>query len=298
MTATDSRRGRCGCSRSACWTNSAGDSSLESDAGNGTPLEPLRSYRYRIDGGPEVIDGVAEGTLIFSGASLLSLAREELGDERSLADARRLLRAALDQCLEGRPLRTREVLIAMRAHGGGAERLKHAHPSHCRLGVNIDHVATLRQVRRATYPGSRSLPRWSPSSRAPTASRCTCARIAGTSRTATSRAAAALQTRMNLEMAATDAMLASRAACARRTAASCRRSARRSPPKAGSTSPGSSTACVTACAALRESGIRVSLFIEPDLAQIEAAHAAGAPVVELHTGAYADATGRAAGASS
>jgi DNA repair protein RecO (recombination protein O) len=94
--------------------------SLESDAGSGSPLEPLRSYRYRIDGGPEVIDGVAEGTLVFSGASLLSLAREELGDERSLADARRLLRAALDQCLEGRPLRTREVLIAMRAHGGGA----------------------------------------------------------------------------------------------------------------------------------------------------------------------------------
>ena len=94
--------------------------SLESDAGSGSPLEPLRSYRYRIDGGPEVIDGVAEGTLVFSGASLLSLAREELGDERSLADARRLLRAALDQCLDGRPLRTREVLIAMRAHGGSA----------------------------------------------------------------------------------------------------------------------------------------------------------------------------------
>ena len=92
--------------------------SLESDAGDGSPLQPLRSYRYRIDGGPEAIDGVAEGELVFSGASLLSLAREELADERSLADARRLLRAALDQCLDGRPLRTREVLIAMRAHCG------------------------------------------------------------------------------------------------------------------------------------------------------------------------------------
>jgi DNA repair protein RecO (recombination protein O) len=92
--------------------------SLESDADDGSPLQPLRSYRYRIDGGPEAIDGVAEGELVFSGASLLSLAREELADERSLADARRLLRAALDQCLDGRPLRTREVLIAMRAHGG------------------------------------------------------------------------------------------------------------------------------------------------------------------------------------
>ena len=45
------------------------------------------------------------------------------------------------------------------------------------------------------------------------------------------------------------------------------------------------------CAALRECGIRVSLFIDPDPAQIEASLAVGAPVVELHTGAYAEATG-------
>ncbi len=94
---------------------------LEQDARTGRAVEAGRSYRYRIDGGPEEIDGVAEGTLLFSGASLLSLAREELDDARSLADARRLLKAALDQCLDGRPLRTREVLIAMRAHGGGTE---------------------------------------------------------------------------------------------------------------------------------------------------------------------------------
>ncbi len=95
--------------------------SLDAEAADGRPLEPARSYRYRLDGGAERLDGVAEGSLVFSGASLLSLAREELGDERSLADARRLLRAALEQCLDGRPLRTREVLIAMRAHGGGTQ---------------------------------------------------------------------------------------------------------------------------------------------------------------------------------
>jgi pyridoxine 5-phosphate synthase len=44
-----------------------------------------------------------------------------------------------------------------------------------------------------------------------------------------------------------------------------------------------------ACKRLREAGIRVSLFIDPDFAQIDAALAAGAPVVEIHTGAYADA---------
>jgi len=43
--------------------------------------------------------------------------------------------------------------------------------------------------------------------------------------------------------------------------------------------------------ALGASGIRVSLFIDPDPAQIEAAQRAGAPVIELHTGTYADSTG-------
>jgi len=94
---------------------------LEHESMSGAPLQPARSYRYGLDGGAEPIDGVAEGTLIFCGASLLSLAREELSDPRSLADARRLLRAALDRCLDGRALRTREVLLEMRAHAGKAE---------------------------------------------------------------------------------------------------------------------------------------------------------------------------------
>ncbi len=84
------------------------------------PLDAGRCYRYRLDAGPEPVDGVAEGSLVFSGASLMSLAREELRDPRSLADARRLLRAAIDQCLDGYALRTREVLAAMREHGGEA----------------------------------------------------------------------------------------------------------------------------------------------------------------------------------
>jgi pyridoxine 5-phosphate synthase len=48
------------------------------------------------------------------------------------------------------------------------------------------------------------------------------------------------------------------------------------------------------CKALEQHGIRVSLFIDPDPAQIEASAEIGAPVVELHTGAYADAAGAAA----
>jgi DNA repair protein RecO (recombination protein O) len=91
---------------------------LERDAASGAALEASRSYRYRLEGGAEPVDGVAEGTLIFCGASLLSLAHGRLDDARSLADARRLLRAALDRLLEGRPLRTREVLLEMREHAG------------------------------------------------------------------------------------------------------------------------------------------------------------------------------------
>jgi len=45
----------------------------------------------------------------------------------------------------------------------------------------------------------------------------------------------------------------------------------------------------SACTRLADAGIRVSLFIDADFAQLEAAHAAGAPAVEIHTGAYADA---------
>ena len=90
---------------------------LDVEAATGEPIDSAAAYRCRPDGVAERVDGVAEGPLIFSGSSLLSLACGELAAERSLADARRLLRAALDQCLDGRALRTREVMIAMRAHG-------------------------------------------------------------------------------------------------------------------------------------------------------------------------------------
>lgn len=87
---------------------------LEADR-SGAPLAAEACYRYRLEAGAERLDGVAEGSLIFSGASLRSLAQDELADARSLADARRLLRAALDVVLEGRELRTREVAGAMAA---------------------------------------------------------------------------------------------------------------------------------------------------------------------------------------
>jgi hypothetical protein len=57
--------------------------------------------------------------LVFCGSSLLALAAERLDDARSVADARLLLRAALERILDGRELRTRQVALAMRALGRG-----------------------------------------------------------------------------------------------------------------------------------------------------------------------------------
>jgi DNA repair protein RecO (recombination protein O) len=88
--------------------------SLEHEAGSGAPICAADAYRYRVDHGPQRVAGVADGGNVFAGASLLSLAREELADPQSCADARRLLRAALDRCLEGRQLKTRQVMHEVR----------------------------------------------------------------------------------------------------------------------------------------------------------------------------------------
>jgi DNA repair protein RecO (recombination protein O) len=87
---------------------------LERDALDGSELDPGASYHYRIEQGPVRVEGVAESAVVYSGATLISLSREELSDATVCADARRLLRAALDRCLDGRELRTRQVMLALR----------------------------------------------------------------------------------------------------------------------------------------------------------------------------------------
>jgi DNA repair protein RecO (recombination protein O) len=87
---------------------------LERDVHEDVPIEPTASYHYRIEQGPVRVYAVMENTSVYSGATLLSLAREELSDAAVCADARRLLRAALDRCLDGRELRSRQVMLALR----------------------------------------------------------------------------------------------------------------------------------------------------------------------------------------
>ena len=160
-----------------------------------------------------------------------------------------------------------------------------------RLGVNIDHVATLRQVRRANYPDPLFAALIAEQAGADSITLHLREDRRHIQDHDVERMRHALQTRMNLEMAATDAMIA----IARRVRPQdcCLVPERR---EELTTEGGLDVASQLgrlrdACAALREAGSRVSLFVDPEPAQLEAAFEAGAPVVELHTGAYAEAIG-------
>ena len=93
---------------------------------------------------------------------------------------------------------------------------------------------------------------------------------------------------LNLEMAATDEMLAIALQHQPHAVCSFPSGARSAPPRAGSRWRSEENRLARFIAPLREAGCRVSLFIAADRRQIEAAHRIGAPVIELHTGAYCE----------
>lgn len=92
---------------------------LDADAITHEPIDGDRMYHYRLEQGLVRALDVAEGSLVFAGSSILSLAHEELDTAQALADARRLLRAALDRVLDGRELKSRQVLMALRRSNPG-----------------------------------------------------------------------------------------------------------------------------------------------------------------------------------
>ncbi len=162
------------------------------------------------------------------------------------------------------------------------------------LGVNIDHVATLRQARGTRYP--------SPVQAALLAEAAGADLITLHLREDRRHIQdedvdvlrKLLQTRMNLESAVTEEMLA--IALRVRPQDVCLVSERRQEvtTKGGLDVAGRFDHVRNACKRLGTAGIRVSLFIDPDLRQVKAAAEAGAPVIEIHTGGYADAEGNAA----
>lgn len=157
------------------------------------------------------------------------------------------------------------------------------------LGVNIDHVATLRQARGTRYPE-------------PVHAALIAEEHGADGITVHPREdgrhiqkrdvrllAEVLQTRMNLEMAVTEDMLAFAEEI--RPAHVCLVPEKREEltTEGGLDVIGGFDRVSAACRRLGRLGMDVSLFIDPDPAQIDAAIRAGAPTIELHTGAYADA---------
>ena len=164
---------------------------------------------------------------------------------------------------------------------------------HLRLGVNIDHVATVRNARGSGYPDPVRAALLAVEAGADGIT----AHLREDRRHITdddiARLATGLTVPLNLEMAATDEMLA--IALKHRPHASCivpeKREERTT--EGGIDAAGQFERLSPIVAQLREAGVRVSLFIEPDAAQIDAAIRLGAPVVELHTGRYAELDGEA-----
>ena len=164
-------------------------------------------------------------------------------------------------------------------------------PGRLRLGVNIDHVATIRNARGGEHPD-------------PARAAEIVAQAGGDGITVhlredrrhirdddLERVQSATGLPLNLEMAATDEMLA--IALRHKPHAACivpeRREERTT--EGGLDAAGLHNQLAPIVTRLTEAGIRVSLFIAPEARQIEAAMKLGAPVVELHTGEYAHATG-------
>ncbi len=161
------------------------------------------------------------------------------------------------------------------------------------LGVNIDHVATLRQARGEPYPEPVHAALLAEQSGADSIT----THLREDRRHIQDRDVellrGLLQTRLNLEMAVTEEMLA--IAERLRPQDCCLVPERREEltTEGGLDVLGQEARMLEACERLREAGVRVSLFIDADLAQIEAAARVGAPVIELHTGHYANARGEA-----
>jgi DNA repair protein RecO (recombination protein O) len=83
--------------------------------GDGVPVQQNQYYRFALQSGPRPC--VAETPGAVYGQSLTDLQAECFSDARSLRDAKRLLRAAIDACLDGRPLKSREVMLALHHRG-------------------------------------------------------------------------------------------------------------------------------------------------------------------------------------
>lgn len=161
------------------------------------------------------------------------------------------------------------------------------------LGVNVDHVATVRQARGTRYPD-------------PVYAALVAEHAGADSITVHLREdrrhiqdadvmalTTRLQTRMNLEMACTDGMIDFALTIAPSDCCLVPEKRSELTTEGGLDVAGNLDMIEKYCRRLSGEGIRVSLFIDPEERQVDAALEVGAPVIEIHTGAYADAHGSA-----
>ncbi len=162
------------------------------------------------------------------------------------------------------------------------------------LGVNIDHIATLRQARGTRYPDPVHAALQAEQAGADSIT----LHLREDRRHIQERDVLMLKdmllTHMNLEMAVTEEMLAFAEKV--KPADCCLVPERREEltTEGGLDIISQESRIAEACQRLEEAGVRVSLFIDADRSQIEAAKRCGAPAIEIHTGHYADAVGRGA----
>lgn len=158
------------------------------------------------------------------------------------------------------------------------------------LGVNIDHIATLRNARGTIYPDPVQAAFIAEQAGADGIT----VHLREDRRHITDRDVRILrqtiQTRMNLEMAVTDEMVG--IACELQPHFCCLVPEKRQEvtTEGGLDVAGQIDKMTVAISRLADAGILVSLFIDADMRQIDAAVTVGAPYIEIHTGAYADAT--------
>ncbi len=157
------------------------------------------------------------------------------------------------------------------------------------LGVNIDHVATLRQARGTSYPDPVEAVRIAEQAGADGITLHLREDRRHIQDRDVYRIKDVITTRMNLEMAATREMLAIALDVQPEYCCIVPETREELTTEGGLDVAGQLDKISEISKGLSAAGIKVSLFIDPDSDQIEAAHQAGAPVIELHTGCYADA---------
>ena len=159
------------------------------------------------------------------------------------------------------------------------------------LGVNIDHVATLRQARGGVEPSVLDATRSAIDAGADAITVHLREDRRHIQDDDVTTLKASINRRLNLEMAATDEMIG----IAQEVMPACccivPEKRQELTTEGGLDVLGNRVQIERLVSTLSDAGIEVSLFIDPDLRQVECARACGAPVVEIHTGSYANAAG-------